>query len=75
MALPILVIPGAIVAALLAYVKLHGAYIATRAAMAAAKEYIRTQDADAAAEAAFRAGADAVAHGLVRNFFQGNVFA
>lgn len=75
MALPlILLIPSAIAAALIAYVKLHGAYIAGRAAAAAAQEYIRSRDADRAAEAALQAGASAATSGLIEDFFNGHIF-
>jgi hypothetical protein len=68
----ILALPVAVAAALIAFVKLHSAYIAMRAATAAVDEYIRSRDADRAAEAAMRAGASAAAGDLVGDFFRAN---
>ncbi|MBL8897467.1 MAG: hypothetical protein JNM84_07565 [Planctomycetes bacterium] len=67
---PLVLIPAVIVAALVAFVKLHAAHITFRAAMAAAVEFCRSRDADKAVEAALKAGADAAAGDLVGDFFR-----
>jgi hypothetical protein len=71
MALPLLLIPAAIVAALVAFIKFHALHITARAAMAAAVEYCKSRDADMAMEAAMRAGASAATGDAVGDFFRG----
>ena len=72
MAGPLLLIPAAIVGMLIAFVKLHAAHITARAAMAAARKFVETRDADAAADAAIAAGASAMTGDLVMDFFRAN---
>lgn len=70
MPLPLIfLVPAAAAGALVVYVKAHGAFIAAKSAAAAVSEYISSKDADAAAEAALRAGASAAAFGLVKDLF------
>lgn len=74
MPLPILVAApfmaaGALAAALMVYLRAHAVHIASSAAMAAASTWMRTRDADAAVEAAFRAGARAAAGDAIHDFF------
>ncbi|SFL13819.1 hypothetical protein [Falsiroseomonas stagni] len=61
---------GALATALMVYLKTHALHIATSAAMAAASAWVRTRDADAAVEAALRAGARAAAGDAIRDFFE-----
>lgn len=70
MAFPLLLIPGVLIAALIAYIKLHAAHITIAAATAAVTAYISTRDFDAAGEAAFSAGANAATRDLVGDFFR-----
>ncbi len=71
MPLPLLLaVPAAVAAALIAFVKIHSAHIAMRAAMAAVEEFAKSRDADRAAEAAMRAGATAASGDLVGDFFR-----
>jgi hypothetical protein len=71
MPLPLLLaVPAAVAAALIAFVKIHSAHIAMRAAMAAVEEYLRSRDADRAADAAVRAGASAATGDVVGDFFR-----
>jgi hypothetical protein len=67
---PLLLIPAVIVAALIAFIKIHAVHITFRAAMAAAVEFCRSRDADKAVEAAVKAGANAAAGDLVGDFFR-----
>ncbi|MBL8897469.1 MAG: hypothetical protein JNM84_07575 [Planctomycetes bacterium] len=67
---PLVLIPAVIVAALVAFVKLHAAHIKFRAAMAAAVDFCQSRDADEAVEAALKAGANAAAGDLVGDFFR-----
>ncbi len=69
MALPLLLIPAAIVTALIASLKIHAIHISLRAATAAAVTFARTRDADAAVEAALREGASAAAGDAIGDFF------
>ena len=66
----VLVLPAVVAAALIAFVKIHSAHIAMRAAMAAVEEFARSRDPDRAAEAAMRAGAGAATGDLVGDFFR-----
>jgi hypothetical protein len=71
MPLPLLLaVPATVAVALIAFVKIHSAHIAMRAAMAAVEDYIKHRDADSAAEAAMRAGASAASGDLVGDFFR-----
>lgn len=66
---PLLLIPAAIVVAIKVYFIKHALHISGAAALAAAIEYCKSQDADKAAEAAMRSGARAASGDLIRDFF------
>jgi hypothetical protein len=70
MPLPLLLIPAAIVAALVAFIKLHALHITIQAATAAVSEFVRSRDYDLAGEAAIRAGAAAATGDMVKDFFR-----
>ena len=68
---PLLLIPAAAIAALVAYIKIHALHISLSAAGAAVMEFVRSRDYDLAAEAAMRAGASAATGDAVRDFLRG----
>ena len=61
---------GALATALMIYLRKHAVHIAMSACIAAASTWVRERDADAAVEAALRAGARAAAGDGIRDFFE-----